>query len=130
MVNDQGGIRNEYHQEGDRKLETQIKQNTCPVSQQPKTYTEEARRMDQANEQFDQKTKQLHNQKEHNEKLAQEKCSKIKELESEARSAAKDFNKEHEKHAKSKCFHCFIYLHIFNCDIKRLFNCRAIQIGS
>lgn len=37
-------------------------------------------------------------------KLAHEKCSKIKDLESEAGKAAAAFNKEHEKNAKSEFF--------------------------
>ena len=100
--NVQDGVRQEFHREGDMETTTQIKQTSCPVSQQPASYTEEARRLDQVSDAFDAKTKQLDDKKDRDDKYAQEKCSKIHELESEAEKAAKEFNKTHEKGSKGE----------------------------
>lgn len=98
-----------------RKTETQVNENRCPVTNKPAEYTEEARRLDQANKDMDRKIECIEKRIECGDKCAHEKREQIRELESEATKAAKEFNKEQDKNAKSELTQRFftIIIHQF-----------------
>jgi chromosome segregation ATPase len=64
--------------------------------------------MDQLDKKFENDAKQVDKRLDEGDKIAREKCSKIKEFESEAQEAAKQLNKEQEKHSKSEFFIAYL----------------------
>lgn len=82
--------------------ETQIKETKCPVAEQPVSYTEEAKRMEMLNKEFDQAAKLVDNKLAEQDTLAHERCTLIKGLESDAQKAQEKLMKEQEIHQKEQ----------------------------